>query len=418
MNTALQTAASLSAVWGIERVRADFPALARSINGHRLAYLDNGATTQKPSAVIDRMRRFDASQYATVRRGAYTIGEEATTLYEAARARMAKLIGAPSAADIVVTSGATMGINLVAHSWGSANLRPGDRILVTGMEHHANIVAWQTAARTAGAELIVAPLTPTGEIDRGAYEALLDERVKMVAVTHVSNVLGTVNPIASMIALAHSVGAVVLIDGAQAVAHLPVNVTALDADFYVFSSHKMYGPTGVGILYGRSSLLEAMPPFMTGGDMIRKVTFAKTTFAPPPHRFEPGTPPITQLIGLAAAADYLTGLGYDAVGAYEQELLAYGLERLSAVGGVRIFGAAPERGAIISFAVAGAHPHDVVTLLDGDGVACRGGHHCAQPLMDALGVPATTRASMAFYNTHEEIDRLAASLVKIAALFG
>jgi len=402
----------------LERIRADFPSLANMAHGHRLAYLDNAATTMKPWAVINAMREFDSKEYATVRRGAYQLAEKATLRYEEARKTIARFINAASPDEVIFTSGATMGINLVAGSWGRKNLFAGDEIIVSQIEHHANIVPWQMVAEEKGAIIKVVPVDDDGEILMDAYEGLLSERTKLVAITHVANSTGTITPLKDIAAKARAAGAVVLADGAQAAPHMKVDVQDLGVDFYVFSAHKMYGPTGVGAVYGRKELLNEMPPFLTGGDMIEQVTFEKSTFAEPPHRFEAGTPPISQAIGFAAAADYLDSLGLEELEAYERELLGYATGLLGRMGEVRIIGAARHKAALISFTVQGAHPHDMATILDSEGIAVRAGHHCAQPAMERFCVPATTRASFSFYNTFDEVDRLAKAIRSAIELFG
>lgn len=408
---------ALSEKFDVEKVRADFPVLATVVDGKQIAYLDSGATAQKPAQVIDRVTLFDAHEYATIHRGAYRLGEQATEKYEDARKTIARFLNAHTEKEIVITSGATESINLVAHSLGEAIIVAGDEIVITEMEHHANIVPWQMLCKQKGAILRVAPVDDNGNLILDQFKKLLNGRVKIVAVTHVSNVLGTINPVAEISRLAHEAGAVILVDGAQGAPHMPVDVQAIGCDFYVVSSHKMFGPTGVGVLYGRYELLNKMPPFMTGGDMIERVTFLQSTFIKPPGRFEAGTPPISQVIGMAAACDYLNRLDLERASAYEHELLLYGEKLLSEIPEVKILGAAKNKAAIISFVIENIHPHDIVTLLDQDGLALRGGHHCAQPLMDRFGVPATARASLAFYNTKEELDRLAAGIRKVIEMF-
>ncbi|MBI5186999.1 MAG: cysteine desulfurase [Nitrospinae bacterium] len=402
----------------IEKIRADFPMLSARINGKPLIYLDNAATTQKPLAVIERIRDFESGQYATVRRGSYRIGEEATEMFEDARGKVAAFIGARDRREIIFTSGATQSINLVAQSFGKKFIGPGDEIIISNMEHHSNIVPWQTLCLEKGCALKVVPITDSGELVMEEFEKLLGPRTKLVAVTHSSNVLGTINPVKEITRKAHAVGAMVLIDGAQGVPHKKMDVMDIDCDFLAFSGHKMYGPSGVGVLYGKYDILDAMPPYVTGGDMINTVTMERTTFAKPPARFEAGTPPISQVIGLGAAVDYLSGAGMEKIFEYETSLLEYGTRALSKIDGLRIIGAAPRKAAIISFWLDAVHPHDVVTLLDQDNIAARGGHHCAQPLMQRFNVPATTRVSLSFYNRPEELDMLAESLRKIIKVFG
>jgi cysteine desulfurase/selenocysteine lyase len=392
-------------------VRADFPALERlCTDGRRLAYLDNAATTQKPRVVLDALRRYYEAGAGNVHRAVYRWAAAATEQYEAARQRIARFIGAPSPCGIVFTAGATAGINLVAHGWARKFLQAGDEILVTEMEHHSNFVPWQQVALARGAVVRLAPMLEDGTLDREAFVRLLTPRVKLVAVTHVSNVLGTINPVAELIAAAHAVGARVLVDAAQSVPHLPLEVSALDVDFLVFSGHKMLGPTGVGVLYARPALLEAMDPFLTGGEMIGKVFDDHATWADFPQKFEAGTPPIAGAIGLGAAVDYLAQLGWERVRRHEQPLTAYAVGRLSSLSGLRIFGRAPERLGVISFALEGVHPHDVAQFCDQAGVALRAGHLCAQPLLRRLGVPALNRASFYLYNDTDDVERLVAAL--------
>ena len=399
-------------------LRSDFPILQREVKGKPLVYLDNAATTQKPQVVIDRVSDFLANENANIHRGVHHLSMEATDAYDGARARVAGFLNAAHPGEILFTRGTTESINLVTNSFAIPRLESGDEILLTGMEHHANIVPWQLAAQKSGAEIKVTPFTEIGEIDIDAFENLLGERTKIVAFTHVSNVLGTINPAQQMIAIAKEKGLPVLLDGAQAVPHLPVDVRALDCDFYTFSSHKLFGPDGVGILYGRKDLLNDMPPYQGGGDMIELVSFEKTTFRAPPERFEAGTPNISGAIGLGAAIEYIESLDREAVHAYEQELLTYATNRLKEIPGLSITGTAPEKVAVISFTLKSAHPHDIATILDTAGIAIRAGHHCAQPLMQQLGVPATARASFAFYNTIEEVDKLTEALLEVNRLFG
>ena len=394
----------------VERVRKDFPILARKVYGKKLVYLDSAASAQKPRAVLDAMSHFYEEDYANIHRGVHFLSQRATDAFEGARAKVARFINAAKADEIVFTRNATEAINLVAQSWGRKNLGAGDEVILTELEHHANIVPWQLLRSEKGIEIKVAPIDETGQVKMDALAALIGPRTKLVAVSHMSNALGTVLPVREIVRLAHAVGAIVLIDGCQAIAHRRVDVRALDADFYVFSSHKLYGPTGIGVLYGKYALLDAMPPYQGGGDMIDRVTFAKTTFKEPPHRFEAGTPAIAEGVGLGAAIDYLSELGPDFIAAHEEDLLAYATERLAAVAGLTIHGTAPDKGAILSFTLAGAHAHDVATILDQQGVAVRAGHHCAHPLMDRLGVVATARASFALYSTREEADALVAAL--------
>ena len=398
-------------VFDAAAIRKDFPILGRSVRGRPLTYLDNAATSQKPLAVIKALERYYSEQNANVHRGVHLLSEEATTAYEAARASVAKFLGLKDARGCVFVRGATEGINLVAECWGRSNLRAGDEILLTHLEHHANIVPWQVIAERTGAKVVVIPVTPRGEVDLVAFQGLLSARTKLVAFAHVSNALGTVNPAAEMTRLAKAAGAVVLIDGCQAAAHFKVDVPALGCDFYAFSGHKTFGPTGIGVLWGRPELLDAMPPYQFGGDMIRKVDFAGTTFREAPERFEAGTPDISGSIALGVALEYIMPIQV-AAHAHEQALLAAATERLKAIKGLTIVGEAPQKVAVISFNMEGGHPHDIGTLLDADGIAIRTGHHCCMPLMKHYGLSGTARASFAFYNTLEEGDRLAISLEK------
>jgi cysteine desulfurase/selenocysteine lyase len=400
----------------VEAVRADFPLLARCIGELPIAYLDSAASAQKPEAVLHAMDHFQRTSYANVHRGVHRLAAEATAAFDGARARIARFIGAQPD-EVVFVRGTTEAINLVAWSFVAPHARAGDEVLVTAMEHHANIVPWQLVGARTGLAVVACPLTASAELDLDALAAQLARRPRLLAVTHVSNVLGVVNPIREIVDLAHAHGVPVLIDGAQAIHHLPVDVVALGCDFYAFSSHKAYGPSGTGVLWGRRELLAAMPPWQGGGDMIRRVSFAGTTFAAPPERFEAGTPDIVGAIGFAAALDYLAGLDRAAVARHEADLLAYAEGRLAAVPGLRILGAPGERIGVLSFDVAGVHPHDLATVLDRAGIAVRAGHHCAQPLHDALGLAASTRASFALYNTRAEVDRLVAAVGAAQALF-
>jgi cysteine desulfurase / selenocysteine lyase len=402
----------------IDEIRAEFPILERRVNGQPLAYLDNGATAQTPLQVLEAMDRYWTEHNANVHRGVHTLSEEATNLYEGARATIARHLGA-NPRDVIFTRNVTGALNLVAHAWGRANVGEGDRILLTEMEHHSNIVPWYLLAKEVGAELDWVPVDDEGRLDMTALEGALERGPKLIAVAHISNVLGTVNPIADIVRLAHDAGAIVVVDGAQAAPKLPLDLAALGADFYGFTGHKLYGPTGVGVLYGRSEVLEAMPPYEGGGSMIRKVTKERITWADVPARFEAGTPPIAAAIGLAAAVEWLEGVGLDAAHAHEAELGAYALERLADVPGLRVFGppAGDDRVGIVSFEMEGVHAHDVSEILDRHAIAVRAGHHCAQVLMDRLGVAATTRASLAVYNTREEIDRLIDALNDVRRVF-
>ncbi|MFU2488779.1 cysteine desulfurase [Thauera sp. WH-1] len=397
---------------------ADFPILSRPVNGRRLAYLDNGATTQKPDAVIEAERRFYRESNANIHRGVHWLSQHATELYDAARASVQRFLNAPSADEIVFTRGTTEAINLVAQSWGRPRLTAGDEILITHMEHHSNIVPWQLLCEQTGAVLKVAAVDDKGELDLATFNALLGERTRLVAITHVSNALGTITPVAELTAKAHAAGAIVLIDGAQAVAHTKVDVQAIGCDFYAFSGHKLYAPTGIGALYGRARLLQHMPPWQGGGDMIRTVAFERTTFAPPPQRFEAGTPNIAGAIGLAAAIDYVGRVGLERIAAHEHALLLRATAALGDIPGLRIVGTARHKAGIVSFLVDGIHPHDLGTILDSEGVAIRAGHHCAMPLMARLGIPGTARASFAMYNDFADIDALVAAIRKAQDMFG
>lgn len=399
------------------RVRASVPILSRRVHGKPLVYLDNAATTQKPAAVLEALDAFYRTRNANVHRGVHRLSQEATAAHDAARETVRRFLGAADAREIVFTRGTTEAVNLVAQAWGRANLRAGDEVLVTTMEHHSNIVPWQLVAAERGASVRAAPVLDDGSLDVEGLGALLSPRTRLVALAHASNALGTVNPVAEVARRAHDAGALVLVDGAQAVAHGPVDVRALGADFYAFSGHKVFGPTGIGALYGRLDLLAAMPPWQGGGDMIRTVSFAGSTWAEPPARFEAGTPDIAGAVGLAAAIDWLATFPADEVAAHEADLLAYGTRRLSEVEGLTLVGTAPRKVPVLSFVLDGVHPHDVGTLLDLEGVAVRTGHHCAQPLMDRFGVPATTRASLALYNLRDDLDALVAALGKVRTLF-
>lgn len=398
--------------------RTDFPILAHPVRGQRLVYLDNGATTQKPAVVINAERNFYETANANIHRGVYWLSQHATDLYDQARVTTQQFLNAARVEEIVFTSGTTDGINLVAYSWGMDNLSAGDEILLTGLEHHSNIVPWQLVAQKTGAIIKVVPVLDNGELDLAAYQTLLSPKTKLVGIVHVSNALGTVNPIAQMIAQAHHVGAKVLIDGAQAVAHTAVDVQALDCDFYVFSGHKIYGPTGTGVLYARYELLDAMSPWKGGGDMIHTVSFEESTYAPVPQRFEAGTPNIAGVVVLAEALRYVLSIGLEAIAAHEEALLRYATAQLSAIKGVQLIGTAAHKAAVLSFLVDGVHPHDLGTILDMDGVAIRAGHHCAMPLMTRFGIPGTARASFSVYNSVDDVDALVASLKKAQKLFG
>ena len=402
----------------IERVRADFPAMSLQVHGKPLVFLDSGASAQKPRAVLDTMRRVYESEYANVHRGAYYLSERATALYEGARDKLRDFLNARDRKEIIFTRNATEAINLVAYAWGRKFLKAGDEIIISEMEHHSNIVPWQMLRDEKGLTLKIAPVSDDGEFRLDAFRALLTERTKLVAITHVSNVLGTVTPAKEIARLAHDAGAKVLFDGAQAAVHMPIDVQDLDCDFYAITGHKIYGPSGIGVLYGKEALLDAMPPFMGGGDMIGSVTFEKTTWAALPAKFEAGTPAIVQAIGFGAAVDYVTGLGWDSIQAHERDLLTYATQRLASVDGLKIYGTAPDKAAVISFTLGNIHAHDVSTIIDRAGVAIRAGHHCAEPLMHRLGVAATARASFGVYNRREDADTLVQALETVREIFG
>jgi cysteine desulfurase/selenocysteine lyase len=402
----------------VATIRAQFPALHQQVHGKPLVYLDNAATTQKPYVVLNTLRHYYERDNANVHRGVHTLSERATAAFEQARRTVQRFLSARSEREIIFTRNATESINLVARAWGDWQLKPGDEVLITAMEHHSNIVPWQQACARTGAVLRVAPIDDRGDVVMEEFEKLLTARTKMVAVVHLSNALGTINPVEDMIALVRRVGAKVLIDGSQAAYHMAVDVQALDPDFYVFTGHKVYGPTGVGVLYGRESILQAMPPFMGGGDMISSVTFEKSEWNELPYKFEAGTPNIADVIALGSAIEFIWGVGFDAIGAHEAGLLSYATEQLSAVPGLTLIGTARRKASVLSFVLADLHPHDIGTIVDREGVAIRTGHHCAQPVMDRFGVPATARASLAMYNTTEEIDALVAALGRVRALLG
>jgi cysteine desulfurase / selenocysteine lyase len=412
MSEAVQAAAL-----DVQAVRADFPILHQSAYGKPLVYLDNAATTQKPRAVVDRLTRYYLHENANVHRGVHLLSGRATDVYESARETVQRFIHAADSREIVFVRGTTEAINLVAQTYGRTHVGAGDEVLITAMEHHSNIVPWQLLCDERGARLRVTPITDAGEVRLDEYERLLSDRTRIVAFVHVSNALGTINPVAEMTRLAHRRGIPVIIDGAQAVAHMRVDVQALDCDFYTFSGHKLFGPTGIGVLYGKTALLDAMPPYQGGGDMISSVTFERTLYNALPYKFEAGTPNIAGTVGLAAAIDYVDAIGLDRICAYERELLAYGTDALSRIRGLRLTGTAAEKASILAFVLDGVHPHDVGTILDREGVAIRTGHHCCQPLMDRLGVAATARASLALYNTREEIDVLAAAIERVHEVF-
>jgi cysteine desulfurase/selenocysteine lyase len=407
-----------AATLDVARIRDDFPILGQTVRGKPLVFLDSAASAQKPRAVIDAMRNAMETQYANVHRGLYWMSERTTEAYEAARDAVAGLMNARDRREIVITRNVTESLNLMAHSYGRGILQPGDAVLISAMEHHSNIVPWQLLRDSHGTELRVAPVTEAGELDMAAFETLLaDGKVKLVAMTHMSNVLGSLTPVERVVQIAHAHGAKVLLDGAQAVVHRPVDVQALDCDFYAWTGHKLYGPTGIGVLWGRLELLERMPPFLGGGDMISSVEYERSTWAEVPHKFEAGTPPILEGIGLKAAIDYVQSIGYDAILQHERALVDHALTRLDAVRGVRIIGRAQDRGGVISFLLENAHAHDVATLLDRQGIAVRAGHHCAEPLMRRFGVDSTARASFGVYTTHAEIDVLADALERIREFF-
>ena len=403
--------------WDVEKIRKDFPVLSQTVNGKPLVYLDNGASSQVPQLVIDRGSKYLAEEHSNVHRGVHYLSQHATTAYEAAREKLKRFINAKEAKECIFVRGTTEGINLVAYSYGHKFIGAGDEILVSQMEHHSNIIPWQIVAEERRAKVVMIPMNEHGEIIIDEYENLLNERTKMVAVTHVSNSLGTVNPLKEMIATAHKFGVPVCVDGAQSVPHFPVDVQDLDCDFFAFSGHKMFGPTGSGILYGKREWLDKMPPYQTGGGMIRTVSFEGTTFAPIPDKFEAGTPAIAAGIGLGAAVDYINALDFEAAAAYEHSLLEYATERLSDIPGVKIIGTAANKASVLSFTIEGVHPHDIGTILDQEGIAVRAGHHCAQPVMEFFDVPATARASFAFYNTRGEVDKLAEAVQKVIEVF-
>ena len=403
--------------FGAERIREDFPALGVTVHGKALVYLDNAATTQKPQVVIDALTRYYTEENSNVHRGVHFLSQVATQAYDGGRTRVRRFLNAAHDHEIVFTRGTTDGINLVAQSYGRKHLRAGDEVIISAMEHHSNIVPWQMICDEKRASLKVVPITDAGELRLDEYERMLGDRTKLVAVVHVSNALGTVNPVCEMIALAHRRGIPVLVDGAQSSPHMPVDVQEMDCDFYAFSGHKLFGPTGIGVLYGKAELLEAMPPYQGGGDMISAVTFEKTIYNTLPYKFEAGTPHIAGAIGLAAAIEYVERIGRNQIAAYEADLLAYGTELLSAIPGLRLIGTAKEKAGVLSFVVEGIHAHDIGTILDMEGVAVRAGHHCAMPVMKRFGVPATARASVAFYNTRADMDALAKAIHRAIEVF-
>ena len=403
--------------WDVEKIRSEFPVLSQTVNGKPLVYLDNAASSHVPRGVIDRGSKYLEEEHSNIHRGVHYLSQHATTAYEAAREKVKRFINAPDVKECIFVRGTTEGINLVAHSYGKKFVNEGDEILVSEMEHHSNIIPWQVMAEERGAKIKVIPINDAGELIIDEYENLLNERTRMVAVAHVSNSLGTVNPVKEIVATAHKFGVPVCVDGAQSVPHFPVDVQDIDADFFVFSGHKMYAPTGSGVVYGKRKWLDEMPPYQTGGGMIRTVSFEGTTYAPIPEKFEAGTPAIAAGIGLGAAIDYIDSLDFAAAAAYEHELLEYATRRLSDIPGVTIIGTAAEKASVLSFTIEGVHPHDIGTILDQQGIAIRAGHHCAQPVMQRFQVPATARASFAFYNTREEVDKLADAVQKVMEIF-
>lgn len=417
MNTAA-AAVTRNELYDVERIRADFPALSLVINGHPLTFLDSGASAQKPAVVLERMDRAYRQEYANVHRGAYRLSELATENYEGARKTVAKFVNAASPDEIVFTRNVTSAINLVAHSFGQAFMKAGDEVVISQMEHHANIVPWQLLRDRTGIVIKVAPIDDDGNFLMDEFQKLLGPRTKLVALTHCSNVLGTITPIKEIAKAAHAVGAKVLFDGAQGIVHAGVDVRAVDCDFYAFTGHKLYGPSGIGVLYGKKDLLNALPPYEGGGDMIEVVTFEKTTYREAPARFEAGTPPIVEAVGLAAAIDYVSGIGLERIAQHEATVRDYAMKRLAEIPGLTIIGRPRDKGPIVSFTLDGAHPHDISTIIDSKGVAIRAGHHCAQPLMDRCGIPACARASFAMYNRIEDVDVLVDSLQTVKDIFG
>jgi cysteine desulfurase / selenocysteine lyase len=406
-----------AATLDIEAIRRDFPILMQSVNGHPLVYLDNAATTQKPKAVVDSLERYYTHDNANIHRGVHELSQRATAAYEQAREKVRSLVNARSTAEVLFVRSTTEAINLIAHSFGAARVSAGDEILLTRMEHHSNIVPWQMLCERQGARLQIVPVNERGELDLDSFERLLSPKTRLVSVVHVSNALGTINPVKEIIALAHHRGVPVLLDGAQAAARVPIDVQDLDCDFYALSGHKLYGPTGIGILYGKAELLDEMPPFLGGGDMISSVTFEKTLYNKLPNKFEAGTPHVAGAIGLGAAIDYVRAVGIEAIAAHEDELLKHATKGVSRVPGLRIIGTAREKAGILSFVMEGVHPHDIGTILDQQGIAIRAGHHCTQPLMEQFGLPATARASFAMYNTIAEVDALVDGLGKVREVF-
>ena len=407
----------MPSVFDAERVRADFPVLQQQVNGKPLVYLDNGATSQKPQAVIDELVRYYTTENANVHRGVHTLSQNATEDYEGARAKVKRLLNAADDHEIVFTRGTTDSLNIVAQSFGKQSLGPGDEVIVSNMEHHSNIVPWQMLREEKGVVLRVVPIDESGELLMDEYERMLSPRTKLVSITHVSNALGTILPVEQITGMAHAQGVPVMLDGAQAVPHMAVDVQKLDCDFYVFSGHKLFGPTGIGVLYGKAEYLEAMPPVQGGGDMIKSVTFERTIYNDLPYKFEAGTPNIAGAIGLGAAIDYVQSVGFESFAAHEDELLDYGTKALEQIGGLRIIGTSPRKAGILSFVMEDVHPHDIGTILDSEGVAVRTGHHCAQPVMQRFQIPATVRASLAMYNTKEDIDALVRAIDRVIEVF-
>jgi cysteine desulfurase/selenocysteine lyase len=413
----MKTAVKEMGNWDVEKIRKDFPVLSQTVNGKPLRYLDNAASSQVPQTVIERGAKYLREEHSNIHRGVHYLSQHATTAYEAAREKVKRFINAREAKECIFVRGCTEGVNLVASSYGRKFVGEGDEIIISAMEHHANIIPWQVLAEEKGARIRVIPMNERGELIIEEYENLLNERTKIVAVSHVSNSLGTINPVKEMIATAHKFGVPVIVDAAQSVPHFPVDVQDLDADFYAFSGHKMFAPTGSGVLYGKREWLDKMPPYQTGGGMIRTVSFEKTTYAPIPEKFEAGTPAIAANIGLGAAIDYLNSIDFAVAAAYEHELLEYATEKLSAIEGVKLRGTAREKASVLSFTIENVHPHDIGTILDQNGIAIRAGHHCAQPVMQFFDVPATARANFAFYNTKEEVDVLADAVQKVIEVF-
>ena len=401
----------------VEKLRQDFPVLHQEVNGHPLVYLDNAATSQKPQCVIDALVNYYATENSNVHRGVHTLSQHATDDYEAARSKVRRFINAAEDHELIYVRGTTEAINLVAQTYGRQNIGAGDEIIITGMEHHSNIVPWQILTQDTGAVLRVIPFNDNGELLLDEYEKLLNPRTRLVSVVHQSNAMGTINPMEAIIEQAHARGIPVLVDGAQSIPHIPIDVQKLDCDFFAFSGHKLYGPTGIGILYGKSELLEQMPPYQAGGEMIRSVTFEKTLYNILPHKFEAGTPNIAGSIGLGAAIDYVENVGMERIASYERDLLDYGTDRLTRIEGLRLIGTAREKGGILSFTLGDIHPHDIGTILDSQGIAIRTGHHCAQPVMQRFAIPATARASLAFYNTRAEIDTLVEGIDRVLEVF-